>query len=170
MDRRAPSTPAVWLGLAGGCFVLTVVVYFRYGFVAGFLPLLGGVYASRRWLLGRTVAASREHGEDETGLVARYEVDTDREYTTGEQATMLREVRAEYRGKHHLWAGLAAGCLVVAAVAALVSVVLAGCTVVVAGYCGLRWYRVRRALGVLDGRLETLEGGSSAPESSEPDL
>lgn len=170
MDRRAPSTPAAWLGLAGGCFVLTVVVYFRYGFVAGFLPLLGGVYASRRWLLGRTVAASRAHGGNETGLLARYDVDTDREYTADEQATMLREIRADYRGKHRLWAGLAAGCLAVAAAAAVVSVVLAGSTAVVAGYCGLRWYRVRRALTLLDGRLETLEDTSSAPEGSEPDL
>jgi hypothetical protein len=157
MDRQMSFSPSIWLGLAGGFLVLTVPVYFRYGFESGFLPLLCGIYAARRGLASRTtVASNQSNGGDKTSIAERHEIETNHEYSVVEQTELLTEVRSEYRRKHRLWGGLMILCVVVAIIAVFTSVALALSSAVVAGYCGFRWYRVRQALSALDTRLDAL--------------
>lgn len=161
MNRQLPFSSNIWLGLAGGFFVLTVSVYFRYGFASGFLPLLCGIYAARRGLTSRTVETSnQDNTDDRTTIAERYDIETDHEYSVDEQTEYLTDVRSEFRRKYHLWSGLAVLCVAVATAAIFVSVALALSSVLVAGYCGLRWYRIRQALSVLDTRLGDLANSS----------
>lgn len=158
MVRMLLQRTNVWLGVAGGCFAITGLVYLQYGFGYGFLPLLCGIYAARRWLLVRTAAASHKQSQANTDskLAERYDIDPDREYTAAEQTDVLTDLRSEYRSKRISWGVLGVFCIVVGLGAIFVSLLVSVCSAGLAAYCGVRCYRTWQIVMTLDRRLQTL--------------
>lgn len=137
--------------VAVGAFSATGWTYLNVGFVQSFLPLLVGIFALRR--LFALQMAEEDEGVD---LAERYNVDPDREYTADEQIEILAEVEEEYGQKGRIWGALGAVSAIVGAVSAPLSLALAVVCAAVAGYCLVRYVRIRRVRRTIDARVDTL--------------
>lgn len=144
----------LWTSVTVGAFSVTGWTYFNVGFVPSILPFLVGVFSLRRLLaLGM---AKKEQTPD---LSERYDVDSNREYTAAEQIEVLSEVASEYGRKRRTWVILGVLSAIVSAVAVPVSLALSLVCAAVAGYCVVRYARIRRLLRRIDARIDALERG-----------
>lgn len=136
----------LWTSIGVGGFSATGWTYFNVGFVPSFLPLLIGIVALRRLLAVETVPR----------LTERYNVDPDSDYTAAEQIDILSEVKDEYGSNGRVWIALGAGSAVISAIATSQSLALVIVCAVVAGYCVIRYARIRRLLRAIDTRIDGL--------------
>ncbi|WP_433633314.1 hypothetical protein [Halomicrococcus sp. NG-SE-24] len=141
----------LWSSVAVGAFSVTGWAYSNIGFIQSFFPLLIGIFALRRIL-----ALEMAEGAEGNDLSEQYEIDPDREYTADEQIEVLSEVKGTYGQKGRIWGALTGISAIIAAVAIPLSVALTAVCTAVAGYCLVRYVRIRRIRRTLDTRIETL--------------
>lgn len=142
----------LWSSVAVGAVSATGWTYFNVGFAPSFVPLLIGIFALRR-LFALQMADEAEGSVD---LAERYDVDLDREYTADEQIGVLSEVEGAYGQKGRIWGALGVVSAVIGAVSVSLSVALAVVCVAVAGYCLVRYVRIRRIRRTIDARVDAL--------------
>lgn len=141
----------LWSSVGVGAFSVTGWMYFNIGFVPSFLPLLVGIFALRR-LLALEMVEEEKQGE----LTERYNIDPDCEYAADEQIEILSEVEDEYDQKKRGWGVLGAVSATISVVAVPLSLTVTVICVPVAGYCLVRYVRLRRLRRTIDMRIDEL--------------
>lgn len=150
IDLDSSGRRLLWSSIGVGSVSVTGWTYFNIGFVPSFLPLLVGIFALRRLLAIEMTETT------DTALTERYDVDSDREYTATEQIEILSEVRGEYGSNGRIWVALGAGSAIISVVATSQSLVLVVVCAAIAGYCLVRYARIRRIRQTIDARIDGL--------------
>lgn len=149
----------LWASVAVAAFSVTGWTYFNIGFGPSFLPLLAGIFAIRRLLALEMAEEDERHN-----LIEWYDIDLDREYTVDEQVEILSEVEDEYEQKGRIWGVLGTISAAITIVAVPLSLAVAAVCAAVAGYCLIRYVRLRRLRRTIEARIDELSrrsGGTS---------